>query len=110
VSVRLTPVVPVLVVERAGIIASLQRSAALTKGSFWTILGVFLISIVFLTAFFAVLLATPLAILGPEAFASPPLVIANSLLSSAAIVYFWALTAVIYYELRMAEETGAAPA
>ena len=35
---------------------------------------------------------------------------ANALLSSVAIVYFWALTAVIYYELRMAEETGAVPA
>jgi len=110
VSVRLTPVVPVVVVERAGIIASLQRSAGLTKGSFWQILGVFVISIVFLTAFFAVLLAVPLAILGPEALASPPLVVVNALLSSVAIVYFWALTAVIYYELRMADETGAAPA
>lgn len=110
VSVRLTPVVPVVLVERAGIIASLQRSAGLTKRSFWQILGVFVIAIVFLAAFFAVLLAVPLAILGPEALGSPPLVVVNALLSSVAIVYFWALTAVIYYELRMAEETGAVPA
>jgi hypothetical protein len=110
VSVRLTPVVPVLVVERAGVIATLQRSAALTEGSFWKIFGVFVIAIVFLTAFFAALMAIPLAFLGPEAYASRTFVIVNSLLSSAAIVYFWALTAVIYYELRMAQETGAPPA
>jgi hypothetical protein len=102
-AVRLAVVVPVVVVERPGVIAGVQRSLELTRGSawklFWTLAtGVLLVAV---SAF--VVFAIALAAFGP---AGPLLIVTNYALAAAASVYLWAVSAVLYYGLRTAAEAG----
>ena len=94
--------VPVAVVERPGVFASLRRSAELTKGKRWQVFGI--IVIIFL---FAVVAA---AITGAiiDAVTQSPTVV--SLMSWVITALFTALYAVVsavsYHDLRIAKEGG----
>ncbi len=96
--------VPVAVVERPGIIASLKRSAELTRGNRWRILGLVLILnvIQFLLQRFLVM---PVALVADFADTSGALSTAAELLLTAFGVALWAVAAAVgYYHLRVARE------
>lgn len=93
--------IPAAVVERPGVVASLKRSAHLTKGFRWRVLGV--LAIVF--AAFVVIGTIFGMMLG--AFKSMTLVIFGNLFVSAFLSMFFAIvTAVGYHDLRIAKEGG----
>jgi hypothetical protein len=106
--VRWSMAVPACVVEGLGPIASLRRSAELTKGNRWKIFGMFaLISIVVLLVSVIVLtVIKPLAgaglgeILGGFVVASIIGLIASAIYSA----YFNIVQALIYHDLRVAKE------
>lgn len=100
ISVIYSVVVPIVVVERTDVLATMRRSADLTKGSRWQIFLLFLI----VGAPVAVLAGAVGIALGSEMLASAPVTILSNLLGAAIAVVMWALTAVIYYYLRTAEE------
>jgi Membrane domain of glycerophosphoryl diester phosphodiesterase len=108
VGIRLSMLVPVIVVERPGVIGSLRRSFELTKDSAWKIVGLLLIMVLGMFAINAVVFAIVVAMFGLAAHASPVFSVAQNALVSAEVVFFWALTAVMYYYLRSAEESSAA--
>jgi hypothetical protein len=108
VALRLALVVPVIVVERLGPIASMKRSADLTKGSIWRILGLFVVVGLILVAINAVLFGGAAALLGVEAFFTPVAIVARHVILSAEIPFYWAIVAVLYYYLRTASENDAA--
>ncbi len=108
VGIRLSVLVPVIVVERPGVIASLRRSAELTKGSAWKIFGLLIMAMLAMFAINVVVFATVVAIFGLAVHASPVFNVAQNVLVSAETVFFWALIAVIYYYLRSAAESETA--
>lgn len=97
-------VVPVAVIERPGVIASLRRSAQLTKGYRWQVFGTLLIIVV--------ITVCPGFIAGFVAgFAGPGVsnalftfVLVYWLLAGVTIAFMAVLVAVSYYRLRVAKE------
>ena len=101
--------IPVAVIERPGAIASLQRSAELTRGRRWQVFGLiisFFLALVAALLLFAVLL---LAVVFLVAGANQTLLdqasaLATWLLSALFMAVQAVLTAVSYYYLRVAKE------
>ena len=102
--------IPTAVVERPGVMASLKRSAQLTKGHRWRIFGIY--AVVFLVAAIASSMAqTPLMIsmatTGSDV-ASSGVLIASNILALLVNAFFMALgavaSAVAYHDLRAVKE------
>ena len=92
-----------VVVERTGIIASFGRSRALTKGSRWQIVGIF---VVLLLANVVVIMVLA-AITGGSAFAlgrSQSFVVANAIYGAIATLFDAVVLGAIYVELRTVKE------
>ena len=92
--------IPVAVVERPGVFASLRRSAELTKGKRWQVFGIIMIILLL-----AVVVASIMAAIIDAATQSPTVV---SLISWVVTALFTALSAVVsavsYHDLRIAKE------
>jgi hypothetical protein len=89
-------VFPVTVMERPGIVGSLRRSAFLTRGNRWRLLGLFLVLAVIMG-----LLEAGAAFILP--FSGPGSFVGSAV--SAAVAVFWLVVlGVTYYDLRMAKE------
>ncbi len=97
--------VPVAVIERPGVIASLTRSITLTAGYRWQILGIYLLLIVIAIAF-VIVLTVVTAIIGfiSGTLGSIAEFILNFGFSLVATAYVAALAAVGYYSLRVTKE------
>lgn len=102
--------IPASVVERPGVIASLKRSAALTKGHRWQVFGIYFV--ILIVAMIASGTAqTPLivseAATGPGG-AAPGILIASNILALLVNAFFMALgavaSAVAYHDLRAVKE------
>jgi len=104
----LSLVVPVIVVERAGVLDAMRRSAELTKGSLWHIFWVFVVYALILLVTNAILFAVAFAGFGAAAAASPAYIVIKQAILSLEAPFPWALVAVIYYYLRSAKEGGGA--
>jgi hypothetical protein len=90
---------PVCVVEKLGPFKSMRRSARLTKGYRWRLLGLFLI--VFVAG--AIIGSIPRFVIG--AIAGPTLVTIVAYVISAFVgVYYGVAAAVVYHDLRVAKE------
>ena len=98
--------VPVAVVEKPGVIKSLQRSLDLTSGNRWAVFAVLLvlgILSVFMSILLSVVLAIPISIVGVSGLFGT--VIAQSLIS-VIIGGIWSTAlVVIYYHLRSSKES-----
>ncbi len=94
--------VPVAVIERPGVFASLRRSAELTKGKRWQVFAIIVVIFVF-----AVVVASVMAAIIDAVTKSPTVV---SLMSWVVTALFTALGAVVsavsYHDLRIAKEGG----
>ncbi len=88
--------IPACVIEKTGVIASLSRSVALTKGYRWQIFGLFLLVVVV-----ALVGALVLARIGGEGFVGQILGFVWQVVSTAIGAV---LAAVIYHDLRAAKE------
>lgn len=88
---------PVCVVERPGVVASLSRSSALTKGCRWKIFG---IVVVVILASIAMQQVAP-AVFGAEAHVA---LLAGYLLDMVVSAFGAVLSGVTYYQLRVAKE------
>jgi hypothetical protein len=106
-ALRLCLTVPIIVVERAGPIVSMKRSAELTKGSVWRILGLFVVVGLIILLINAVLFGGAAALLGLKAFFTPIAVVARHVILSAEVPFYWAVVAALYYHLRTASENSA---
>jgi hypothetical protein len=99
--------IPVLVIERLGVFASLGRSAELTKGARWKILGLFLLLIVIYLLLSAVLAVVGLKMYSP-ATAAGGIRAANligSIIVSTIFNMLWGtIQPSLYVELRQAKE------
>lgn len=98
--------IPVCVIERPGIGASLSRSAALTKGHRWTVFGSFFV--IALIAGFAVFIVMipfiPMAMKDPKVMESTTWFFANQGLGLLFQPLSATVPAVIYYQLRAGKE------
>lgn len=107
-AVRLSCVVPVLVAEQLGPIASISRSFRLTKGRFWPIFATLMASFVILMVVsgVATIIITIFSFLslGTTTGAIIYATITNALLSAILVAFTQAVTNVIYINLRMVRE------
>lgn len=88
--------IPACVIEKTGVIASLSRSGALTKGYRWPIFGLFLLVVVI-----AIVGGLALAKIGGEGLVGQLLGFAWQVVSTA---FGAVLAAVVYHDLRAAKE------
>lgn len=98
----LSVAVPVLVEERRGVIGSMRRSMELTKGSRWRI---FLLMVVLVIGYFIIA-----AILGLLTLVAPGMILMaaiQGLTGAAAGLFFAAMVASLYVELRTVKEGAA---
>lgn len=91
--------IPVLMVENPGVLGSLQRSRALTKGYRWNLFGIFLLAFV-LVVIVNVVVTVPFALVLPEAAN----MVVGLLLQLFTTVYLAVVLAVVYHDLRVAKE------
>jgi hypothetical protein len=108
VALRLSLIVPVVVAERAGSIMSMRRSAELTKGNLWRLLGVFVISALVFFVINALVFGIAFVAFGLPAFFSPVFAVVKHAVIAAEVPFYWAVVAVIYYYLRSVAEGSAA--
>jgi hypothetical protein len=101
--------VPVAVIERPGTVASLRRSAELTKGFRWRIFGLFLVFLLVVVGggllliavvFFAIGLSVDIGAVALDSLT----IVAGWILSAALMTVQAVLIAVSYYHLRVAKE------
>jgi hypothetical protein len=99
--------VPIAVIERPGVIASLTRSVSLTAGYRWHILGIYLLLIVIALGF-AIVLMIVTAIFGfiSGTLGSIVQFVLNVGFSLVATAFVAVLAAVGYYSLRVTKEGG----
>jgi hypothetical protein len=96
--VRWSIAIPACVVERLGPVASLTRSANLTKGHRWKIFGMFLL--LWIVGFvFGALLAVVIIPLGTTA-----VIAAKFIWTTVLSAYFNSMWAMLYHDLRVAKE------
>ncbi|MGO4736605.1 hypothetical protein AB4099_08685 [Bosea sp. 2KB_26] len=88
--------IPACVIEKSGVMASLKRSVALTKGYRWQIFGLFLLVVVI-----AIMGGLVLAKIGGESIPGTLLSFAWQVVSTS---FGAVLSAVIYHDLRAAKE------
>ena len=101
--------IPVAVIERPGAIASLQRSAELTRGRRWQVFGLiicFFLALIGALLLFAVLLLAVLFLVpgANQTLLDQASALATWLLSALFMAVQAVLTAVSYYYLRVAKE------
>lgn len=99
---RWSVAIPVQVNERLGILGSMSRSAELTKGSRWSLFGLYLILIIAIIAM--QLLAGFAAGLFTSAFGALGAVLAAALISSLWTIALSIVAGVVYVELRLVKE------
>ncbi len=102
--------IPTAVVERPGVIASLKRSAALTKGYRWRVFGIYMVILIAMMMASGIAQAPFMAGMvnaGPGALTSGPFIAAN-ILGLLVNAFFTALgavaSAVAYHDLRAVKE------
>ena len=93
--------VPVLVEERPGIIGSLERSVALTRGSRWQVFGVLVVYILFYMAI-SMVLGVVGGVAGQQSLVAQLFV--STVIGVAGTLVFAALLASLYVELRTVKE------
>jgi len=91
--------IPVLMVENAGVVGSLQRSRALTKGYRWHLFGVFLLAFV-ITTIVNILVPMPFGLVLPDTAGT----VVALLLQLFTTVFLATVLAVAYHDLRVAKE------
>jgi hypothetical protein len=99
IAVMICLAIPVLMVESPGIMGSLSRSRALTKGYRWHIFGVLLLAFV-ITTIVNIVVPIPFGLVLPQELT----IIVNGLLQLFTTVFMAVLLAVIYHDLRVAKE------
>jgi hypothetical protein len=92
-------VFPVVVMERPGVLASLRRSAFLTKGNRWRLLGLTLLMVLSMGAVLGVLM-----FIMSSAMSVAPLSIGFSAVYAVFGIVWMISLSVTYYELRIAKE------
>jgi hypothetical protein len=96
--------IPVAVVERPGIFASLRRSAELTKGHRWPIFGLVFLLLIF-GAVVTFVIAMPFGGLTAYTQSGSTVLLLINLAVSAFFLALWAVvTAVSYHDLRVVKE------
>lgn len=95
-------VVPVVVVERPGVVASLGRSAELTKGNRWRILGLIVVLVLISTV--VSMAAGGLSVAAMEMAGFGGVIVFNVLFQSLSSMFWAVVPAVAYYHLRRAKE------
>ncbi|MFH5824146.1 glycerophosphoryl diester phosphodiesterase membrane domain-containing protein [Georgenia sp. AZ-5] len=110
-TIRLGLAAPALMLERAGVGASIRRSWALTRRNFWRIFGsLFLASLIVLAlaSVLTVPIALALALAGPAVAGSATVLIVTSVLSvlinAATTPFLSAVLALVYIDVRMRQE------
>ncbi len=108
VAIMLIVVVPVAVVERPGVVASLSRSREMTKGYRWKIFGLYLILLVFaMVVGIAITSVAGFSLIGLDAEElALGMTLANAVLAPVTTALYAVLIAVIYHDLRIAKEGG----
>lgn len=100
-------VIPVAVVERPGIIASLKRSIVLTRGARWRVLGL-IVSLIVLSLIYSTVVMTLLSELATMSLTENSSLlwvqIISVLVSSLSLAYSAVVVAVSYHDLRIAKE------
>lgn len=107
--VRLSMTFPAIVFERLGPLAGMARSFRLVKGHWWRTFGVFLVAVLLMFvlsfALGAVLgIVTGVVAPGSEALAAVVMAVVTILVSAALYPVWAAITAVLYYDLRVRKE------
>jgi len=101
--------VPVLVIERPGVISSFSRSAELTKGARWKILGLFLVLLVIYWLLTLVMGLVGLSTYGASATGFSVANLVGGLVAGTAFNILWGtIQPSLYVELRQAKEGVAA--
>ena len=93
--------IPVLVVEKPGLFASLSRSAELTKGERWRILGLFLIFML-IAIVVVIVVGIIVALISMASFTIGALL--NAIISAIVAAFGAVLFTVLYAELRQAKD------
>ena len=96
-------VMPVTVMEKPGIFRSFSRSAELTRGNRWRILGLLALSmlVTFVAAFgFGLVIGIIIAFVGPGENALLAGALFEAVINAVLIVFFASLVSVTYYDLR----------
>ena len=107
--VRLSMTFPAIVFERLGPLAGMARSFRLVKGHWWRTFGVFLVAVLLMFVL-SFALGAVLGILagvvapGNEALAAVVMAVVTILVSAALYPVWAAITAVLYYDLRVRKE------
>ncbi len=109
VCLKVSLVVPAIVAERMGAIDSMKRSAELTQGRLWRLLGLFVAAGLIALVINGALFGFTVAALGRPALLSPMFSVAGHTVLAAEIPFYWAIIAVAYYYLRVASEGSGAP-
>ena len=105
VALMLCVAIPVLMVEGPGIIASLSRSRALTKGSRWRLLGLFLIALIATTVVTMVIsLVAGLVLMLLGDLGATVSTVVDLALQLFTTVFLAVVLAVTYHDLRVAKE------
>jgi hypothetical protein len=102
----LSLVVPAIVVERAGVMQSMRRSAELTKGHRWQMFWLFAVCAIAFFGINVVFFGVGFALFGAGILASSTYVLAAHTIFAIEVLFYWAVIAVAYYYLRMATESG----
>ncbi len=92
--------IPTTTVERTGVIESLSRSAALTRGRRWRVFGAALISVLIISVFSWVLIAA----FGLHGLGSPLFAVLNWVVGSVTSAFNVSVFATLYYFLRREKE------
>ncbi len=95
--------IPVAVVERPGIMASLSRSAELTRGNRWRIFGVILV-IFAIQALAGILINLPVALVPEEGLGTTVLGVLDFIVQALAAALNAVVIAVMYHDLRVSQE------
>jgi hypothetical protein len=99
-------VVPVIVVEGAGVLDAIRKSAEMTKDHLWPLFYLFAVfTLIFIgvgTGFGALVWG----LFGQEFLANPVYIVTSQVVGTFLGMFSWALIAVVYYNLRSFRESG----
>jgi hypothetical protein len=103
-------VVPVIVVERAGVLDSIRRSAEMTKDYLWPLFYLFAVFALIFVGVGVGFGGLVWALFGQEFLGNPLYIIASQVVGTFLGIFSWSIIAVVYYQLRSARESGPASA
>ena len=111
IQIRLLFVPPVLILEGAPVMASIARGWRLTRGSFWRILGIYLLAEL-VTSFASQILTVPFSMIGAVAFQSDLtsggyvalLSVGTALAYALPTIFLAAVVALLYVDVRIRRE------